>query len=83
MKKRIMAALLVLCMAFSLTGCVDTYVSQKVTKDGIVNETMNICINKQAYFNYMREVLGSVSDSDISAMESELLKDGYQLQNIN
>lgn len=83
MKKRIMAALLVLCMVFSLAGCVDVHVSHKVTKDGVVNETMNAYINKQAYINFMRETLGTVSDSDISAMESELLKDGYQLQNIN
>ena len=53
------------------------------SKDGVANETMNAYINKQAYINFMREALGTVSDSDISAMESELLKDGYQLQNIN
>lgn len=74
MKKRIMAALLVLCMVFSLTGCIDVHMSHKVTKDGVVNETMNAYINKQAYFNYMSETLGSVSDSDISAMEKRAFK---------
>lgn len=38
MKKRIMAALLVLCMVFSLVGCVDVHVSHKVTKDGVVRD---------------------------------------------
>ncbi len=82
MKKKIMAVLLVLCMIFSLTGCMEVSMSVKIARDGSVTSDINAYLNRQEYYNWIQRMEGTGSVS-IEEIDKAMAKEGYQVQSIN
>ena len=80
MKKKLVAIGLILCMAFSLTGCMDMKVQDKISKDGTYTNTITSYIEKTAFVDFINRKAGS---DNFETMEKSLLESDYTLQTID
>ena len=85
MKKKLVSALLVLSVMFMLTGCFEVHVSQKITGDGIITETMEGYVNKQEYINYVNNLMNAEGAPVVTAeyVDKEMFKEGYEIEVID
>lgn len=77
MKKRRMAAVLAVIFVFSLTGCVNFQVEEKISKSGTYTGSMVACIERAALVDYVNRKMGT---DNVSNVEKELRQEGYTLQ---
>lgn len=80
MKKRMMAAVLAVVLAFSLTGCMNFQVEEKISKTGGYTSSMVAYLEKAATVDYINRKLGS---DNVSEFEKELKEEGYTLQTVD
>lgn len=79
-KKRIMAAILTAILAFSLTGCMNFQVEEKISKKGGYTSSMVAYLEKAATVDYINRKLGS---DNVSEVEKDLKEEGYTLQTVD
>lgn len=79
MKKRRMAAVLAVILVFSLTGCVNFQVEEKISKSGTYTSSMVACIERAALVDYVNRKMGT---DNVSNVEKELRQEGYTLQTL-
>lgn len=80
MKKRMLAAVLAVVLVFSLTGCMNFQVEEKISKKGAYTSSMVAYLERAAMVDYINRKLGSDNVSDV---EKELRKEGYTLQTVD
>lgn len=79
MRKRILSLMLVAVFAFSLTGCMEEKVEEKISANGKCTRTMTVYIEKAAVEDYVNRKMGS---DYLTEMEKSLKEEGYTLQTI-
>lgn len=80
MKKRMMAAILAVVLVFSLTGCMNAQVEEKISKNGGYTCTMVMYFEKAAVVDYINRKIGS---DHVSKVDKELKKEGYTIQTVD
>ncbi len=82
MKKRIIAAFVIMCMIFTLTGCMEASWSIKISKDGTVTSDMMAYYNREGYYSWFEDIVGSESMS-LEEFDSLMTESGFQIQNVD
>lgn len=80
MKKKMMAAILVVVLVFSLTGCMETTVEEKISKSGNYTCTMALYIEKEAVVDYVKRKLGT---DYVAELNKDMQEEGFTLQTID
>lgn len=80
MRKRVLAALLAMVLAFCLTGCMEMRVEEKISKSGTYTSTSVVYVDKEAAVETVREDVGEESAAGLD----ELMEDsGYNVQTVD
>ena len=75
--KRILALLIVAVLAFSLTGCMEEKVEEKISANGKCTRTMTVYIEKASVQDYVNHKMGS---DYMAELEKSLKDEGYTIQ---